>query len=282
MVEVPFYWLDIFTSNPFKGNPAAVCLMKTDLEDALYQNIAKELGLSETAFAEKIDENEYKLRWFTPEMEMPLCGHATIATAYTLTTENGVPSPIMFHTLSGEMKEVDENRVTLNFPFFSFNKTNDDRIMEAVGVEDYEEIRYTDNPPAYTAILREEKQVKELKPDFNRLRELCTELGVMGLIVTSPASLPYDYAYRTFAPGAGVDEDQGTGIVQCAIASYWKDRLGKNVMRSIQYSERVSEMDVEVIDEGVRITGSATPLIKGTILIKQNFTEQMFNFLVFG
>ncbi len=120
MGEVPFYWLDIFKSNPFKGNPAAVCLMKTDLEDALYQNIAKELGLSETAFAEKIGENEYKLRWFTPEMEMPLCGHATIATAYTLTTEYGVPSPIMFHTLSGEMKvEVDENRVTLNFPFLA-------------------------------------------------------------------------------------------------------------------------------------------------------------------
>jgi PhzF family phenazine biosynthesis protein len=202
-------------------------------------------------------------------MEMPLCGHATIATAYILTTEYGVASPITFHTLSGEVKvEVDESKVTLNFPLFSFKKTDDDRIMEAVGVEGYEEIRYTDNPPAYTAILRDEKQVKELKPDFNFMRELCNELGVMGLIVTSPASLPYDYAYRTFAPGAGVDEDQGTGIVQCAIASFWKDRLGKSVIRSIQFSERVSEMDVEVMDEGVRITGSITPLIKGTISIK--------------
>jgi PhzF family phenazine biosynthesis protein len=268
MVDIPFYWLDVFTSKPFKGNPAAVCFMKTDLGEELYQNIAKELGLSETAFAEKIGEQEYKLRWFTPEMEMSLCGHATIATAYTLNREYCVPSPMVFHTLSGEMKvEVDENLVTLNFPFFSLKKTEDDRIMEAVGGEDYGEIRYTDNPPAYTVILNDEKQVKELKPDFNRLRELCTELGVMGLIVTSQASLPYDYAYRTFAPGAGIDEDQGTGIVQCAIASYWKDRLGKSVMRSIQYSERVSEMDVEVIDEGVRITGSVTPLIKGSISI---------------
>ena len=266
MNDVPFYWLDIFTSEPFKGNPAGACIMQTNLEDTLYQNIARELGLSETAFTEKIGDSEYNLRWFTPEIEMPLCGHATMATAYTLNSEYNVPSPILFHTQSGEMKvEVNGKKVTLNFPFFSFEKSNDTRILEAVDIQDYDEFRYTDNPPAFTVIINDEETLKTLKPDFNRLRELCDELGVMGLVVSSPADKPYDFAYRTFAPGAGVDEDQGTGIVQCVVASYWRDRLGKSVMRSIQHSERVSEMEVEVVENGVRITSSVTPLIKGTL-----------------
>jgi len=270
MVEIPFHWLDIFTSEPFKGNPAAVCIMDTSLEDSLYQNIAKELGLSETAFTEKIKENEFKLRWFTPEIEMSLCGHATMATAHTLHHQYNAPSSLIFHTLSGEMKvEVSENMVTLNFPYFSFDKSENTQILDATDIRDYTEFRYTDNPPAFTAIIEEEKKLRNLSIDFNHLRELSSELGVMGLVVSSPASMPYDYAYRTFAPGAGVDEDQGTGIVQCVVAKYWSNRLGKDVMRSIQYSERVSEMKVEIQEKGVRITGSVTPLIKGTITIKE-------------
>ena len=96
MVDIPFYWLDIFTSEPFKGNPAAVCVMKTDLEDSLYLSIAKELGLTETAFTEKIGEGEYKLRWFTSRREVPMCGYATIATAYTLRARASHFKPIIF------------------------------------------------------------------------------------------------------------------------------------------------------------------------------------------
>ena len=199
---------------------------------------------------------------------MPLCGHATMATAYTLNKEYNVSSPIIFHTLSGEMHvEISDNKVSLNFPYFSFQKTENTRILEATNITEYTEFRYTDNPPAYTVIIEDEEQLQNLSVDFKLLRELSGELGVLGLIVSSPAGEPYDFAYRTFAPGAGVDEDQGTGIVQCVIASYWRDRLGKSVMRSIQYSERVSEMEVNVVENGVKITGSVTPLIKGTLTI---------------
>jgi PhzF family phenazine biosynthesis protein len=96
MIEVPFYWLDVFTLEPFKGNPAAVCVMKNDYEDSLYKNIAREIGLVETAFTEKIDEKNYKLRWFTPSFEVELCGHATIATDYILNKEYVTPNTISY------------------------------------------------------------------------------------------------------------------------------------------------------------------------------------------
>jgi PhzF family phenazine biosynthesis protein len=270
MTDIPFYWLDVFTSEPFKGNPAAVCIMKTDRQDSLYQNIAGELGLAETAFAEKIGPSLYKLRWFTPELEASLCGHATMATAYTLAKEHRVKSPIVFHTKSGSIKaEVSRSQATLEFPSFSIEKTDDERILEPLGIEDCVELRYTPASaiPKFTVILENQEQVRELWPDFSRLKELGGELGFKGVIVTGKGEAPYDYVYRTFAPGAGIDEDQGTGSVHCVIASYWRNRLGKTEMRSLQLSERGSEMIIRVVEDGVRITGSVRLLIRGTLSI---------------
>jgi len=137
MTDIPFYWLDIFTESKFKGNPAAVCVLNKELDDETYQNIAKEINLSETAFPIKVSPSEYNLRWFTPTSEMPLCGHATIATAYTLATEYKEKSPIKFHTLSGDhLVEVDDNNVTLNFPRWSFEPKPNPKLCKLLGIED--------------------------------------------------------------------------------------------------------------------------------------------------
>jgi PhzF family phenazine biosynthesis protein len=268
MIKVPFYWLDVFTSKQFKGNPAAVCLMKTDYEDKVYQSIAAELKLSETAFTEKIKDNEYKLRWFTPTMEAPLCGHATMATAHTLFTKHDVKSPIMFHTMSGVMKvEKDKDGIALNFPFYSLEKTDDLKILEPLGIKDYVEVSYS-NIGAFAVVLKDSSQVTGTRPDFTKLRELCVKLNILGVVVTAIGSGSVDFVFRVFAPGAGIDEDQGTGIAHCVIARYWGSKLEKSKMRTIQLSERGSEMVVEVGESGVRITGKVTELIEGQLHIQ--------------
>ena len=242
--------------------------MKTDYPDKVYQSIASELKLSETAFAEKIKNNEYKLRWFTPSMEAPLCGHATMATAHTLFTKHGLESPVLFHTMSVVMKvEKEGDDVALNFPFFSFEETDDLRILEPLGIRDYIEVRYS-NLGAYTVVLRDRDQVSKINPDFRKLRELCSKMKILGVAVTARGSGSTDFVYRVFAPGAGIDEDQGTGIAQCIFSKYWSKKLGKTKMHSVQLSERGSEMSVEVTENGVRITWKVTELIEGQLVLQ--------------
>ena len=270
MIDIPFYWVDVFTSEPFKGNPAAVCIINTEYDDSLYQKIAKEIGLVETAFTDKIDKNTYNLRWFTPRFEVQLCGHATIATAHVLSKEHHVKTPIYFQTLSGKLKvDIKENKVTLNYPTFTYEKLMDERILEPLGIEDYVEIRFwRESPvPSFFIVLRNEDQVKEIKPDYPRLIEVSEEFGIVGIIVTAPGKTPYDYVFRQFAPRAGINEEQGTGVVHCVAAPYWAEELGKNKMRAYQFSERGSEMEIELKDKIVKITGSAVQLIKGKMSI---------------
>jgi PhzF family phenazine biosynthesis protein len=113
MVDIPFFWVDVFTDKPFRGSPAAVCIIENELTDESYLSIAAEINLMEIAYPQKIKESEYKLRWFTPIREVPLCGHVTIVTAYTLVHEYHETSPILFHTMSGKIEaEIKENKIT--------------------------------------------------------------------------------------------------------------------------------------------------------------------------
>jgi PhzF family phenazine biosynthesis protein len=244
--------------------------MKTDQKNILYQKIAKEIGLAETAFTERINENTYKLRWFTPSFEAKLCGHATIAAAYVLCNEHDVKSPIFFHTLSGVLKaDVQDEKVTLSFPTFEYDRIDDEQILEPFGIDDYIEIRFRlESPaPSFYIVLRNQEQVMKLKPDYPQLIDVSKKFGVLGIIVTAPGEAPYDYVFRQFAPRAGINEDQGTGVVHCVAAPYWGEKLGKKKMRAYQFSERGSEMEVELLDGGVMISGSAILLIKGKMHI---------------
>ena len=268
MTDIPFYWLDIFTESKFKGNPAAVCILEEELEDSQYQSIAKELNLSETAFPIKKGQSEYKLRWFTPTIEMPLCGHATMATAYTLHKEFNTKSPITFHTISGDLiVEVNGNEVTLNFPRWSFNEKPKPELLHVLGVGETNPVYYIEEMQTYGVVLDNQEQVEQLDPNFQNLLDFSTENSVMAVLVTAKGESEYDYVYRVFAPFIGVNEDPGTGIAHCSLGHYWGNVLGKKTMKSFQLSERQSEFTVGLIENGVGITGKATPLIKGTISI---------------
>ena len=170
MTDIPFYWLDIFTETPFKGNPAAVCILEEELADETYQNIATELNLSETAFPIKQGDSEYNLRWFTPTTELPLCGHATIATAYTLVNEYKEKSPITFHTLSGDhIVEIDNNKVTLNFPKWSFIPTPNPKLCKLLVLDEKLQTFYNEEMQSYLIIFESKEQVRDFTPDFTSM-----------------------------------------------------------------------------------------------------------------
>jgi PhzF family phenazine biosynthesis protein len=199
-----------------------------------------------------------------------LCGHATIATAHVLCKEHNIKGPIFFHTLSGVLKaDVKDDKVTLSFPVFEYDRIDDERILEPFGIDDYIEIRFRlESPaPSFFIVLRDQEQVINLKPDFPRLIDISKEFGILGIIVTAPGEDSYDYVFRQFAPRAGIYEDQGTGVVHCVAAPYWGKKLGKKKMRAYQFSERGSEMEVKLVDGGVKISGSAIQLIKGKMSI---------------
>lgn len=205
-----------------------------------------------------------------PSFEVKLCGHATIAAAHLLHIEHNVKGPIFFHTLNGVLKvDFEDDKVTLNFPSFEYERINDERILEPFGILDYNEIRFwLESPvPSFCIILREQEQLKKLRPDFSQLIEISKDFGILGIIITAPGEYPYDYVFRQFAPRAGIYESQGAGAVHCVLAPYWGKKLGKNKMRAYQFSERGSEMEIELNNNIVRISGSAICLIKGKMSV---------------
>jgi PhzF family phenazine biosynthesis protein len=269
MGKYPFYWVDAFTEEPFKGNPAAVCLMNTGLSDSLYQNIAAEINLSETAFAEKIGESEYKLRWFTPVFEMPLCGHATLSTAHILFTKYGEKSPISFHIKSGLLKVYKTPEgIRLAFPAFQSSAAEPPReLLKSLGVENPSDSVYEKSLGVYILRLRDEKAIESVEPNFEALRKVCKNDGLMGVGVTARGSGKYDFVSRAFAPGAGVDEDPVTGLAHCILAPYWASKLGKTKLLAYQMSKRGGELGVELEGDTVFITGKALTLIEGSITV---------------
>jgi PhzF family phenazine biosynthesis protein len=165
--------------------------------------------------------------------------------------------------------DVRDEKVTLSFPAFEYDKIDDEQILEPFGIDDYIEIRFRPESPAPSLyiVLRNQEQVMNLKPDYPQLIDVSKKFGVLGIIVTAHGEAPYDYVFRQFAPRAGIYEDQGTGLVHCVTAPYWGEKLGKKKMRAYQFSERGSEMEVELHDGGVKISGSAILLIKGKMSI---------------
>jgi PhzF family phenazine biosynthesis protein len=269
MNQHPFYWVDAFTEEPFKGNPAAVCLINKSLNDSLYQSIATEIKLSETAFAEKIGESEYNLRWFTPVFEMPLCGHATLATAHILFSKYNQKSPISFHTKSGVLKvEKTADGIRLAFPVFpTYSAEPPSELLDALGVKTPLESVYEKSMGAYILLLKDTKAVESVEPNFEALSRVCKKHSLMGAIVTAGGSQGYDFVSRVFAPGAGVDEDPVTGLAHCMMATYWSAKLGKTKMFAYQKSKRGGELGLELKDDTLYITGKAITLIEGSISI---------------
>ena len=257
--------VDAFTNRAFQGNPAAVCVLPSPQDDRWMQSVAREMNLSETAFLLKQDRH-YSLRWFTPTTEVPLCGHATLASAHVLWTEGyaSTGQELEFETKSGVLTaKYRDDWIELNFPV---NRSQDippsTKLSDALGVN-LKTVLY--NSLGYLVEVASARQVQQLQPNFTLLKQL----PISNVIVTSKASQDseYDFVSRFFAPGLGIDEDPVTGAAHCCLAPYWRDRLQKNQFLAYQASSRGGVVKVDY-DGGDRVTllGQAVTVMRGELI----------------
>jgi PhzF family phenazine biosynthesis protein len=256
--------VDAFTSSPFKGNPAAVCILPAPQPEDWMQKVAQEINLSETAFVVR-QEDGFSLRWFTPIIEVPLCGHATLASAHVLWSE-GCISPdqaIRFHSKSGVLIAHKQGEwIELDFPVnHSQVTTAPQELGQALGVP----IKFVmKNSLAYLAEIESEDLVRRIQPNFDLLKSLPNA----NVIVTSLAhkGSEYDFISRFFAPGAGINEDPVTGSAHCCLAPFWRDRLNKDNFLTYQASKRGGIIKVRY-DGGSRVYlgGQAVTVIRGEL-----------------
>ncbi|MBI2078034.1 MAG: PhzF family phenazine biosynthesis protein [Euryarchaeota archaeon] len=268
-MELPIYTVDAFTSRPFRGNPAAVCLPERDLEASTMQSIAAEMNLSETAFVRPRPDGAFHLRWFTPAVEVPLCGHATLASAAVLLRERGVrASPVRFATLSGELRaRAAANGIELDFPSNPpATAKMSPEIEVALGAHGDAFLLSTATQKLLVR-LRDETAVRALRPDFGRLRAAGDKLGVKGVIVTAPGKDGVDFVSRYFAPWVGIDEDPVTGSAHTVLAPYWARELKKDRLAAHQASARGGDLAVEVSGDRVKMAGEAVVTMRGTLIV---------------
>ncbi len=255
--------VDAFTAEPFTGNPAAVCLLDSEADEAWMQAVAREMNLSETAFPVR-KEDGYGLRWFTPAAEVDLCGHATLGTAHAL-WEEGLLAPgetARFHTKSGLLTASRSGGwIEMDFPSKPEREADaPEGLAESLGARP---VYVGRNQFDYIALFEDEAAVRSLAPDFTALRTL----PVRGVIVTAPAdSQDYDFVSRFFAPAVGIDEDPVTGSAHCCLAPFWSGRLGKTVMTGYQASARGGTVRVRTAGDRVVISGRAVTVLRAELL----------------
>jgi PhzF family phenazine biosynthesis protein len=273
-MKIPLFYVDAFTSEVFKGNPAGVCLLESWLPQEVLQSIASEHNLSETAFVVK-NHDVFQIKWFTPKTEVDLCGHATLGAAHVLfKIYNFGSKPIQFQSKSGELtvSQASDGKITLNFPVIPYMPMEKSaELSEALGKEPLE--LYTSSK--VVAVYKTEKDIQKLNPDFEKLKRL----DIRGVVATAPGS-DCDYVLRFFAPKVGINEDPVTGSAQSVIIPYWSKRLGKQKMFSRQLSQRTGEIWTEHAGNRVLISGYGIIYMQGTIqiTIKQPDTLMPFTF----
>jgi PhzF family phenazine biosynthesis protein len=260
----PLFTVDAFTDQPFRGNPAAVCLLDGPKDDAWLQSVAAEMNLSETAFLTKEDDG-YRLRWFTPNAEVALCGHATLATAHILWQigQAAAHQTIHFHTQSGVLKASrNDDDIELDFPLVQEEAAPaPPGLTEALGVLPTYVGR---NRFDYLVEVESEEVLRQITPNF----ALLATLPVRGVIVTSQsASADFDFVSRFFAPAVGVSEDPATGSAHCCLASFWRTRLHKDAFRAYQASARGAIISVRVADDRAFLGGRAVTVTRGELLV---------------
>lgn len=265
-MHLPLFFADAFTDAPFKGNPAAVVMAHDGLPDSLMQQIATEIGFSETAFLKKVSHQVYDIRYFTPKQEIPLCGHATLASAAVLFGEEGLHA-VHFITGNKQQLEVQQKSegIFMRFPKYPVEPFNAPApMLAALGMRDVKASAYNPNLRIILLELEDASLLRQLSPDFTALRK--SYEGINGVLVTSVSNEePYDFMYRYFWPWSGTDEDPVTGGVQTFLAPYWASKLGNKHMRALQPSERTGKMEVEVDDHEVRIMGQVVVTMKGQL-----------------
>ncbi len=265
-MSTPLFHVDAFTATPFAGNPAAVCLLPTWSEDRWLAAVAAEMNLSETAFLVK-NASGFDLRWFTPKVEVDLCGHATLASAHVLWQEGHAKpeATIHFQTKSGILKaQRTGDQIELDFPLKPEQAAAPPPgLQEALGVE----LQYVGKSQFdFLVEVASESVMRGLAPDFKRL----AKVDVRGTIVTSRSADPrFDFVSRFFAPGAGIDEDPVTGSAHCCLADFWRKRLGKSEFVAYQASARGGIVRVKVKGDRAFLGGQAIIVAKGELLARR-------------
>ncbi|HSJ31414.1 MAG TPA: PhzF family phenazine biosynthesis protein [Longimicrobiales bacterium] len=256
--------VDAFTAEAFRGNPAAVCILDAPRDDDWMAAVAREMNLSETAFLERRDDG-WGLRWFTPAVEVELCGHATLASAHVLwELEPATPDETLrFHTRSGVLTARRAgDRIVLDFPAEPATTVPwVAPLLEALGVA--APVAFARNRFDYLVEVADAAQVRALRPDMARLATVPTR----GVIVTARSDVDgFDFVSRWFGPRSGVDEDPVTGSAHCCLGPWWAERLGRTELRAVQLSARTGVVGVRVLDGRVELTGSAVTVLRGELV----------------
>jgi PhzF family phenazine biosynthesis protein len=254
--------VDAFTDRPFAGNPAAVCVLPGPADEGWMQDVAREMNLSETAFLYRVAEG-FNLRWFTPKVEVPLCGHATLACAHVLWEDGHLRAEeqARFHTKSGLLTaDRRDGLIELDFPVDHFTPAEAPaELLQGLGAP---AVNVGRGAIRYLVELENEQAVRTLEPDFG----LLATIPVQGVIVTSRSTGgPNDIVSRYFAPRAGVAEDPVTGAAHCTLASYWSERLGKTEFVAYQASARGGTLFVRLEGERVKLRGQAITVMRGEL-----------------
>ena len=269
MTSIPFWQVDAFTDQPFTGNPAAVCLLASEQSDTWMQKVAAEMNLSETAFVVPGNTaSEFRLRWFTPNVEVDLCGHATLAAAHTLFEQSRVDSsvPIRFHTNSGVLTCSQEgDLITLDFPSTPPVESIDDQIViQAQAAIGMQAVHFAGTRFDMFLVASDPQTVRDLQPNFDRL----AQIDVRGFIVTAQShEKGIDFISRFFAPRCGINEDPVTGSAHCALAPYWAAELHRETLIGYQASRRGGTVRSQVIGDRVKLSGQAITILEGNIIV---------------
>jgi PhzF family phenazine biosynthesis protein len=256
-MKLPIYQVDAFADRVFRGNPAAVVLLEEKLTDEVLQAIASENNLSETAFVLPGD-GEFQLRWFTPTLEVDLCGHATLATAFVLFDIGKATVEVNFKTASGRLTVVKSgDLLSMDFPALPPEPVAiPSNLSKALGSEPAEVLSAQD----LMAVFKTEEAVASLQPNFEELGRL----DAFAVITTAPGR-EVDFVSRFFAPKAGIPEDPVTGSAHCTLTPFWAARLGKRILRARQVSRRGGELLCEERGDRVTISGRAIEYLRGEI-----------------
>ena len=265
------YIVDSFTDQSFKGNPAAVCLLNTEIKEEQMLLIAKEFGLSETAFVNKIsDHNKFSIRFFSPKMEIPLCGHATLAASKVLFEENPRLSEIQFTNIENLDLSIqrDKDWIQMEFPIYNtVPQQVPEKLLHALGINDIVNCVYNEETKMLLLELNDANILQNLTPDFEKL--IASHTSINGVLVTAKsAKKEYDFESRYFWPWSGTNEDPVTGATHTFLGKYWGERLHKSNMNSFQCSERSGFMNVQLLDDDKMIIKSKAQIIlKGMLTI---------------
>ena len=261
--------VDSFTDTPFKGNPAGVCLVDSHLSDERMLHIAQELNLSETAFLSTLESaGTFLVRYFSPKMEIPLCGHATLASAKVIFSTLGLNEAHFLTTQNlGLSAQASNGKIVMEFPIYETLPADaPPALLAALGVKAIRNVAYNEETKILLLELSSPDEVAGLEPDFTAL--LRSHNSINGVLVTAASgSDGYDFHSRYFWPWSGTNEDPVTGGTHTFLAKYWSSRLGKTKMMSFQASKRTGFMEVELKEGKLKINGQAVIVFEGRLAI---------------